>query len=186
MAKNYLCYIGFFLIVICFSEAVTGTSLDQTRRNVAKIYNAEVGVREKTGKNDGERIKEYLAICNLPEGNQYCACFVSWVFVQSNVTAIISAWSPAWFPAAKTIYTRGTTGNNKPKQADVLGIYIQDKGRVGHVGFIDEWPDNSAFCISVEANTSLSTSGGRNDYDGQGVERKRRLKSQIYKASRWL
>ena len=151
-----------------------------------RIFQGEIGVREKTGKNDGARVEEYLAICGLRKGNPYCAAYPSWVFVQAGVNAMISAYAPNWFPKNKTIYTRGAKSNKTPLPADVIGIWIKDKGRIGHVGFNEKWETNTAFCTTVEANTSLSTSGGKADYDGQGVERKRRLKSQIYKISRWL
>jgi len=35
------------------------------------IYTAEVGVREQSGKNDGERVEAYLAYVGLKKGNPY-------------------------------------------------------------------------------------------------------------------
>jgi len=186
MAKNYLRYIYIFLVTVCFSTTFAYATIDSTRQRVVSIFSSEIGVREKTGHNDGKRVEEYLESCGLKKGDPYCAAFITWTFLQANVKTIKSGYSPSWFPANKTIYSRGKPANKTPLPADVIGIWIKDKGRIGHVGFVREWPPNSSFCITVEANTSMSTSGGKSDYDGQGVEKKRRLKSQIYKVSRWL
>lgn len=93
----------------------------------------------------------------------------------------MSGYSPAWFPAYKTVYTRGSRGNATPGTADVFGIWFANKKRIAHVGFIDEWQPPNAYCITVEGNTNEA--GSR---EGDGVYRKRRLKTQIYKVSRWL
>src|SRR5690554_1061248 len=67
---------------------------DQLRR----IYTQEIGVREKTNKNDGERIAEYLKYTGLNEGYAWCAAFVSWSFGQAGLTEPKTAWSPSLFP----------------------------------------------------------------------------------------
>lgn len=148
---------------------------------MTEIYSNEIGIREKTGQNDGERVEEYLRSCGLKKGQPWCAAFVTWVFKQSEVKAITSAYSPSWFPSKKVVYTRGSQNNQTPVQADVFGIYFSSKGRIAHVGFIDVWNDSDSFCMTVEGNTN--DAGSR---EGDGVYRKRRLKRQIYKVSRWI
>ena len=185
MAKNYLRYLYFLFASVCFSSAFAYTSADSARIRVIKIAAAEIGVRELTGHNDGKRVEEFLASCGLKKGNPYCAAFVSWSFLEGGIKAIRSGYSPSWFPATKTIYTLGGKGNKTPLPADVMGIWIKDKSRIGHVGLVQDWPPGN-FCTTIEANASLSTSGRKSDYDGQGVERKRRLKTQIKKISRWI
>ncbi len=176
MAKNKI-------IILCFLLAVTlaGLPVENTRDRVIKTYQGEIGIREETGQNDGQRVEEYLHAVGQKKGAPWCAAFVSWVFVQADVTAIRSAWSPSWFPAANVVYTRGSAGNLTPLPADVFGIYFQNLKRIAHVGFIDNWQSNTSFLITVEGNTN--DAGSR---EGDGVYRKRRLKSQIYKISRWL
>ena len=147
---------------------------------IAEIFWAEVGVRELTGRNDGHRVEEYLAAANRKKGDAWCAAFITWVFKQAGVKAVVSGWSPDWFPANKTIYIRGSKTNRTPDRADVLGIYFQNLKRIAHVGFIDKWGAGN-FCISIEGNTN--DTGAR---EGDGVYVKRRLKSQIYKVSRWI
>lgn len=150
------------------------------REKVAGIYTSEIGVREASGRNDGERVEMYLRSTGLGKGNAWCAAFVCWTFIQADVKAVVSAWSPSWF-AKNVIYTRGDNGNTTPARADVFGIWFADKKRIAHVGFIDEWDSKSSFTITVEGNTN--DAGSR---EGDGVYRKRRLKTQIYKVSRWI
>ncbi len=153
---------------------------------MVKAYTVKIGIKEKTGKNDGPEVEYILKTTGLNKGDQWCAAFVYTCFFEAGVKGVPrSGYSPAWFPKSNTYYIRGVRGTPTAQQADVFGIYIQSKGRIGHVGFIDAWPEGSK-CITVEGNTSLATNGGKSDHDGQGVERKRRLKSQINKLSRWL
>jgi hypothetical protein len=153
-----------------------------TPEAIASIYTAEIGVREKTGNNDGTRVEEYLKAANRKKGDAWCAAFVTWTFKQAGADAVVSGWSPDWFPAKNTIYVRGNQNNQTPHQADVFGIYFQDKGRIAHVGFVDRWESgSSSYAVTVEGNTNDSGSN-----EGDGVYRKRRLKSQLYKVSRWL
>lgn len=71
------------------------------------------------------------------------------------------------------------TSDPQPKTADIFGLYFPEKGRVAHVGFIDQW--DGTWMISVEGNTNVS--GGR---EGDGVYRKRRLVRTVYKVARYV
>lgn len=66
----------------------------------------------------------------------------------------------------------------RPRGADVFGIWFQEKRRIAHCGFIDEWGEK--YLITVEGNTNES--GSR---EGDGVYRKRRLTNTIYQVARW-
>ena len=149
---------------------------------VVFFYTREIGVREASGHNDGSRVEDYLASCGRQKGDAWCAAFVTWVFKQAGVEAAVSAWSPAWFPEKNTVYARGRANNIMPQRADVFGIYFSAQGRIAHVGFVDRWEEGeNSFTLTVEGNTN--DAGSR---EGDGVYRKRRLKSQIYKVSRWV
>lgn len=179
MAKNKI-------IVLCLLFFIVGAGLfgqntDSLRLRVIEIYSHEIGIKEATGNNDGQRVEEFLSVTGLGRGNPWCAAFVAWTFNQAGIETVRSAWSPDWFPSDKTIYTRGKAGNKTPQQADVFGILFPNLGRIAHVGFIDQWPDNSPFIITVEGNTN--NDGSR---EGNQTCKKRRLKKQIYKASRWI
>lgn len=65
-----------------------------------------------------------------------------------------------------------------PSPGDVFGIWFPEKGRIAHVGFIDEWGEK--YAVTVEGNTNEA--GSR---DGDGVYRKRRPISSLYKISRY-
>jgi hypothetical protein len=131
----------------------------------------ELGVREKTGHNDGPRVEAYLKSVGLHAGAPYCAAFISYLFLMEGYKAPKSGWCPDLFPASRL--PRSTLPGN------VIGIYFIDKKRIAHVGLIemvdDEW------CISIEGNTNIA--GSR---EGDGVYRKRRHFRTIYKMADWL
>ena len=174
MATYKISLLYLFFACCSFSSA-------NTVGHVAETYRSQIGVRELTGRNDGQQVEIFLASCKLAKGNPWCAAFVTWTFKTAGVKTVVSGYSPAWFPTSNTIYTRGSTKNKTPQTADVFGIWFSSKNRIAHVGFIDEWQPPNAYCITVEGNTNEA--GSR---EGDGVYRKRRLKTQIYKVSRWL
>lgn len=166
-----------FSAILCFVFLVSsGFSGAGIRSRVVNTYTKEIGVREQSGRNDGARVETYLRYVNLPKGNPWCAAFVCWAYGQNNVTNPRSAWSPDLFPSKKVIYKRNVRSlSATPKAGDAFGLYFPSKGRVAHVGYIDDWPPDSIWCITVEGNTNEA--GSR---EGDGVYKKRRLKSSIY------
>ena len=163
-------------------ETSSGQALKgELRENVATIYSSQVGIREKSNSNDGKEVEMYLASVGLKKGNPWCAAFVTWTFKKAGVKTVVSGYSPAWFPKEKVIYHKGVLTKKPPDKTDVFGIWFQNKGRVAHVGFIDQWPPDGSYTITVEGNTN---EGGSRE--GDGVYRKRRLKKQMYIISRWL
>ena len=129
-----------------------------------QVYLSEVGIKEATGRNDGPRIAEYLRYCGLPEGYEWCAAFVSWVYGQAGYAQPRNAWAAALFPAARLV-------RSTPQQGDIFGLYSPAKRRIGHCGFIDSW--NGKWCITVEGNMD------------NAVVQKRRLASTIKAVARW-
>lgn len=177
MAKNKTCLLYFLLACSAFSVHGQNSKLIE----VQKIYSAEIGTRELTGHNDGKRVEEYLASCSLKRGQPWCAAFVTWTFKEAGVKAIVSGYSPNWFTSKYVIWSKGGKNNRSPGPADVGGLYFANKGRIAHTFFIDQWKDGSSNTITVEGNTNEA--GSR---EGDGVYRKRRLKTQLYKISRYL
>lgn len=177
------------------------------RARIQQIFKAEIGVRERTGKNDGKRVGEYLRITGLDEGYAWCAAFVSWVFSEAGFAEPRTPWSPALFPKKRVIWERslevamgdkrklnaknkrvhsaisnqgmGYFDRKAPQPGDVFGIYFNTLKRIAHVGFIDEWGDK--YLVTVEGNTNESGSN-----EGDGVYRKRRLISTIYQVADWI
>lgn len=162
-----------------------------------EIYAAEIGVKEAIGNNDGRRIAEYLRYCGLDEGYAWCAAFVSWCYGQAGYTEPRNAWSPALFPASRTIWRTGdrlppSSSLPRPRAGDVFGIYYTNLKRIAHVGFVDEW--DGKYCITVEGNTGPPTGGAiTDDYPANpiragpidGVYRKRRPIRTIHAVARW-
>ena len=143
-----------------------------------KTYTSFVGVKEKTGNNDGYEVGLFLNSAGLKEGFAWCAAFVNYVCKLSGVEtpANAPAWSPSWFPKAKTI------PKETASRGDVFGLFYSNLKRIGHVGFIDEnWSEKGATIRTVEGNTN-----GDGSREGDGVYIKHRNKKQIYKVSRWI
>lgn len=168
----------FALIMFTLSWA-QGAPNDK-RNCVISAYTAEIGVREATGKNDGERVEQYLASVGFKKGAAWCAAFVHFNLANCDVPSAKSAWSPAYFPASKIIYSNGTA-KATIRPGDIFGIYFNNLNRIAHVGFIDEWPEHRNRVTTVEGNTN--SAGSR---EGDGVYRKWRLKSQIYQVANWI
>lgn len=163
-----------FIGVICCLNA--GGS--NTCRNAVKsVYEAEIGVREVSGQNDGVRVESYLRFTGLNKGYAWCAAFVAWCFDKAGVKAIRSAYSPSWFPQNRIIWKQGK--GKLPQTGDVFGIWFNSHQRIAHVGFVDSWGQKEV--ITVEGNTNKA--GSR---DGDGVYKKRRLIRQIYAVSNWI
>jgi len=141
------------------------------RKALLKRAAAEIGVREKTGKNDGERVEEYLAVAGLEKGAPYCSAFISWLFKKEGFSQPRTGWSPALFPVSR-LARSALPGN-------IFGVYFPELKRIAHVGIIERIAGD--WCITIEANTGLF--GGR---EGEGVFRKRRHRRMIYRVADWV
>lgn len=164
--------LGFF----CFS--LVG-SIRQSDRNLLSTYRSklvtlaesQIGVREKTGNNNGVAVESYLAVTGLGKGNPWCAAFVSWVYFKAGFANPRSAWCPDLFP--KLRLTKEMLPGN------VLGVYFPELKRIAHVGLIIKREGD--WCISIEGNTNVT--GSR---EGDGVYLKRRHFRTIYRMADWV
>jgi hypothetical protein len=193
-----LVFAGLFALDASALNGQTSSLLDSRvlKQKVVTSYTSQIGVRELTGQNDGKEVDMYLASTGFTnnklyrektgKGYAWCAAFVTWSFKESTkdihyvIKIPASAWAPSWFPPSNTIYVKGKPTKVKPERADVFGIYYAKDDRIGHVGFIDDWPEGE-YVVTVEGNTNAA--GSR---EGDGVYRKKRLKANIYKVSRWV
>ncbi len=153
---------------ICPVDAATE---DNCRASLIRIARAELGVRELTGKNDGRRVEEYLAVAGLKKGQPWCAAFVSWIFRQEGFHQPITGWSPSLFPASRL--------TSKLKAAQVFGIYIPQKKRVAHAGVIERIQGD--WYLSIEGNTNVYGS-----IEGDGVYRRKRHLKTSYRTADWV
>lgn len=166
-------------MVTRLSSAASSVSLDGAFRvRLLSVARGELGVSERTGRNDGERVGEYLAYCGLDEGYEWCAAFVSWCFGQVGRDEPCTPWSPSLFPAARAVWPNGggrLAGGGRAgdvQVGDVFGIWVREKGRIGHAGLVESW--DGRWCVTVEGNS------------GDAVRRVRRPVSTIYRVADWV
>ena len=163
---------------------VKTSSISPDRARVLSVASGEIGVREKTGNNDGPRVEAYLKSAGASVGDPYCAAFVWWVTREALGSASPyprSAWSP-------DMVAGGTNNISQARPADTFGIYFADKKRIAHTGFVER--REGSFLITIEANTTNSAAIGsaadREAGKGGGVYRKRRPISTIRTVKSWL
>ncbi len=151
-----------------------GPELTTLRGKLVAVAASQVGVRERTGKNDGPEVRQYLKEVGLSEGYAYCAAGLTWCHNQLKIPNPQSAWSPDWFKA-NVVYRR-----NKPQispfeslPGQVAGFYSESKKRVSHVALIES--ENRQHYFTIEFNTNGSGSD-----DGEGVRRIIRKKESVH------
>lgn len=168
-----------FILVTVFGVVRHSVACNEQKRECVKItFTSQIGIEEYGSANAGSSVEKYLKSTNLTKGYAWCAAFVNWTLEHCGIKTHKSAWSPSWFDSMHVVYQNGI-GN--PRPGDVFGIYFSSKNRIAHVGFIYEWKEGSKYCITVEGNTNEA--GSR---EGDGVFKKRRLKSQIDKVANWI
>jgi len=191
-----------------FNQAIYPLSGQQMRDKVRSVYTSQIGVREKQP-NSGREVEQYLRYVNLSKGNPWCAAFVCWVLGQANIVNPRTGWSPGLFMNGNVIWTssdprtkiqeprfpqnalgaaclslRAQRGkrfpqNVLPNTGDIFGLYFPEKGRIAHVGFVDDWKE--PWVTTVEGNTNVL--GSR---EGDGVYRKRRLVRSVFKVAKYV
>jgi hypothetical protein len=154
-------------------------SSNDTRAEVAAIYKSQLGVREKTGRNDGKDVEKYLKSVGLGKGFAWCAAFVHWCLNEAGVKNSITAWSPTAHNKKNIVYF-----NNKFKkpaqQADVITLYYSSKSRIGHTGFFDHMQSEN-MTVNYEGNTNRGNSN-----EGDGVYLTFRPVKTLYSITSWI
>ncbi|WP_286862691.1 CHAP domain-containing protein [Sphingobacterium sp. UBA7625] len=186
MATMHSLFFGILFVAVLFSggfghravgrETVVNRPVHQkriahVRERIVSIAVQEIGVREATGNNDGQRVEEYLAYTGLGKGYAWCAAFVSWCYGKVGLSAPRNAWSPALFPNGRR-YAAGLSQQENIRPADLFGIYSQQQGRINHVGIVRKLEDR--YILTVEGNVA------------NRVLSKRRLLATVYAFSNWL
>lgn len=153
------------------------------REKVLAVASSQVGIGEKTGRNDGE-VEKYIASVGLnpKAGYPYCAAFNYWVGKEALGKSPYpkSAWSPDQVKGGQRV-TRSTV----IKGGEAFGIHFRSKGRIAHTGLVEYF--NGTNFITIEANTSANAAvGSAADRDGQGVYRKRRHWRTVRTTKDWI
>jgi len=153
------------------------------RERVLAVASGEVGVREKTGRNDGE-VDKYLRAVDLGGSRApYCAAFVYWIGEEalgSENPYPKSAWSPDFVRGGQRV-----TADTRPRGGEAFGIWFKNKGRIAHTGIVER--RSGDYLITIEGNTSSAASvGSAADREGHGVYRKRRHWRTVYSTRDWI
>jgi hypothetical protein len=150
------------------------------RSRVVRIAESQLSVREASGNNDGAQVQAFLATTGLKGNYPWCAAFLSWTFIQADIKAPRSAYSPDWF-RTNVVYRqhKPTITPFKSQPAQVFGLYFESKKRVAHVGMIVS--ETRLSYATIEGNTNAQ--GSR---EGDGVYRKIRNKRTIYIISDYI
>lgn len=162
------------ILRLAAADPAAGVVTGDIRSHLLAVARAEIGVQERSGRNDGERVGEYLAYCGLSEGYEWCAAFVSWCYGQLGLSEPRTPWSPALFPADRLVWRIGSTSVRTPRPGDVFGIWIREKGRIGHAGLVESWDAADGWCITMEGNS------------GDAVRRLRRPTRTLYRVADWI
>lgn len=145
----------------------------------------QVGVTERTGKNDGHEVEQYLASVGLGAGHPWCAALPHWSYRSCGRVmepAREFAMARRWHTQERRTWERsGWTpkpGERLSRPGDHLALYYANLGRIGHTAVVEAEDDD--YFSTVEGNTNAE--GSR---EGNGVHRRRRLKRSTYCLSRW-
>jgi len=132
---------------------------------VVPIAKGFLYVREK-GYNRSPEIDTWNSFTEVDMGSPYCASFVSYMNHLAGIKAPVSAYAPDQVKRNNVPFSQIKTG-------DIFGIYFPSKGRVAHVGFVEQV--KGSYLLTVEANTSPDAkAGSSSDRDGEGVYARRR------------
>jgi hypothetical protein len=154
-------------------------SVVNKKEDLVEIYESFIGVREKTGNNDGKEVERFLAHENLGKGYAWCAAFVSFCLDSAGFENGITAWSPTAENKKALIYSKGQF-INMPEPGHVFTLYYPRKKRIGHTGFFNGWADDDII-ETVEGNTN-----DKKSREGDGVYVILRPIGTIHSISSWI
>jgi hypothetical protein len=122
---------------------------------------AQVGVRERTGQNDGPAVESFLRSVGLGKGYSWCMAFIYWAYeTAANELGIKN-------PLVKTggvLYQWNNTNLIKTKTPRTGDIFIMDYGGGnGHTGLVLGFSGDGTKINTLEGNTNP---GGSRNGDG--------------------
>jgi hypothetical protein len=145
-------------------DGMGGSSLGRAALEVA-IGELKAGACEEGGNNRGPWVRKYLEPTGQPEGNSWCASFVSWCFLQAcsgDRNAMPFAYSPGardllrQFKNKRMAYepNRGY----QPQPGDLV-VWWRERleGWQGHVGLVHQFKDGMLY--TIEGNKSPRVQG---------------------------
>lgn len=162
------------------NEEIEQVELIPVNLRLQEIYTSFIGVREKTGKNDGKEVEKFLRSVGLGPGYAWCAAFVKYCMLEAGIKAAekINGMALSCENKKNMVFQKGKHLKDA-KAGDVFTLYYAKLGRIGHTGFYNK-PVNSSIFETVEGNTNMA--GSR---EGDGVYRKKRSYNATWSISRW-
>jgi hypothetical protein len=131
----------------------------------AAVAELNAGAGEVGGDNRGPWVKKYLEPAGLPEGNSWCASFVSWCYLQASggdEDAMPFAYCPGARALLKEFKDKGMgyapNSGYEPKPGDIV-VWWREKleGWLGHVGLVHQLKDGMLY--TIEGNKSAKVQG---------------------------
>lgn len=124
----------------------------------------------------------YLSSVGINWEEKWCGAFPHWCYrkcgrvLEPRMRFAVAAY---WHPESRWVWKigRGDTAHAQPGDHFSL-FYEAPLDRIGHEGLIEK--EDGGIVYTVEGNTNL-----QGDREGQGVERRKRMKRTLYTISRW-
>lgn len=130
------------------------------------IEELKAGAGEIGGNNKGKWVKKYLQLIGLPEGNSWCAAFVSWCFLQA-ADGDKSKMPFKYTAGARNIYNQfrdkgwhflSTDETFIPQPGDIVAWWrVSMPSGLGHVGIVHHFEDG--FIYTIEGNKAANVAG---------------------------
>lgn len=141
-----------------------GSSIGRSALQFA-INELIAGSGEVGGNNKGPWVKKYLEPTGLPEGNSWCAAFISWCFLQAaggNKSAMpfnYSAGARDVFNQYKRKgWTFDGTGDMQLQPGDIVSWWrVSMPSGFGHIGIVHHFEDG--FIYTLEGNKAANVAG---------------------------
>lgn len=122
------------------------------------------GAGEVGGNNKGPWVRKYLQPTGLPEGNSWCAAFISWCFLQA-ANGNSAAMPFKYTAGARNIFNqfrqKGWTFDGSGPQlepGDIVAWWrISMPSGFGHIGIVHHFEDG--FIYTIEGNKAANVAG---------------------------
>ena len=148
---------------------------DSTRTAIISVAESFIGVEERTGRNDGEKIAFFLNKVGLKEHNPWCAAFLAAVYKIAGVNTTVTGWSKSCCPEDRIIYRIG----EREKDIPIASSFWWSRDRGGHTGLIIEWPKSGSKFYTIEGNVNNGRKFG-------GVHKLVRSKNAVHLVADWV
>ncbi len=135
---------------------------ESLRRAIAEL---SVGAGEVGGNNSGPHVRKYLKPAGLPEGNSWCAAFVSWCYMQARRGEVARMPFPFCAGARALLGHMKSRGwahppgeSHEPVPGDLVVWWrVQAQGWQGHVGLVHQCKDGMLY--TIEGNRAPKVQG---------------------------